>query len=233
MKVYVENIGNDEKHITLERAYELLAGIPGAYRAATRAAIRDAIKHMRVTAREQGRKEWDIKYSVLKDEDSKSAKTKYRTGINGTEATIDYNGYKIPLYKFNGGAPKHDERKTDKRVWILKKSGVARWVAPSVPAKGHQYKAAPSAFIKDMFTAEMSNGHIGFFIRKESREGKYPIWASRTENHAISEVMGSALSQFYGKEDVAAIIYGEGADYFNQRLEHHANRALSGVKWWK
>ncbi len=229
MKIYVEKVGG----ITLDQAAELLKGYPGGVEYASRQALKRTLQSMRTSAIRETRKVYDIKYKVFSEKDGGhdvlNEKRHYKQHAGYTEAIVDYSGYKIPLYKFNGGSPLSPTVNPNKTVTV-QVHGAMRHVHPSVAAKGKQRLDSKPSGIPGMFTAEMKNAkgppHVGFF-KREDWGSSTPIYSS-TGSQKIREIYGDAAPQFFGNQEVAMRIGGAAAETFNKRLEHEVERIRTG-----
>ena len=142
---------------------------------------------------------------------------------------IDYNGYKIPLFKFKASPHSADARQ-NKRVKVFfadeptrvdpatkDVAGHYAYVRPGVKVKAGQMKDGSAHPFTDAFIAKMKSGHVGIF----HREGKGRL--------GMKEIQGSSLAQMVGNPELVERFDIEVSKVIEQRIEHEMNRILSGA----
>lgn len=203
--VKVEAFGGD----TLQRANLLLASIPDGVKKAINAAMPRAVSHLRTKSIERIRERYAISAKNIRSEEN--IKVQYRIG-DSIEATITISGRKIPLYRFDGSAPKAPTWDRSRLIRGITQEGW-KTIPAGVPARGHVLAGTSPQLFEHAFTATMSNGHTGIFERNGS---------------AIDEIMGLSVAQMIGNEEVAEKLAEDTSEKFEERMEHEINRLLNG-----
>lgn len=126
----------------LERAEQLLAGIPGGVEKAVRSAMARSASHLKTQSSRISRERYDIKAANIRDAENAKISYSYQ---NGVQAHIVFAGYRIPLYRFNGASPSQPGGR--------------------VPAWGHVVKSTSPTQFRHAFVARMKNGHVGIYER--------------------------------------------------------------------
>lgn len=195
----------------LERVEKLLYGIPGAVEKARANAFNRGLETARTTASKEIRKRYAIAAGNLKKKI-----TVKRASAGGGNASIEFAGPKIPLYKYTP-SPK-SRTYTTERVPVEIRENVWRLVhktgrVSAMDSRESGMQARPSAFI-----ATFSSGHTGIFRRVggNTENGKAKI--EEYWSYSIADMLD------YGpaKEAVAE----KTAETVNRRLEHEISRVL-------
>lgn len=202
----------------LTEAEKLLAGIPNGVERAVKSAMTRATAHLRTNAVREVRKRYAISAANLRTEDN--CKIRYSYSGGGVQATISYNGEKIPLYRYAGASPSAPTYDRQKLVNVII-NGNWRKVHPSVGAKGRQLNASsPTTPKEGAFVARFASGHTGIFYRTGGM--------TNNDRPEIREVMGSAFAQMLGNEEVAQRLAEGAMEKFEERLDHEVYRLLNG-----
>ena len=212
MRISFSEVGKDK----LTEAEKLLAGIPNGVEKAVKSAMPRATSHLRTNASKEIRKRYAISAANLRTDEN--VKVSYSYG-NGVQARVFFAGEKIPLFRYNGSspsAPSFDQRRTVNAIV----SGGWRKVHPGVAGSGHQLVSTAPERFENAFVARFSSGHIGIFERTggETASGKAEI----------KEIMGSAIPQMLGNEEVAEQLAAGAMEKFEERLDHEVLRILNG-----
>lgn len=210
----------------LRRAEESLRNIPGGAEQAVKSALFRARQHLWTQSRREVRKKYDISDANLRAERSAKMAYHYTPGV-GIEAGVDFLGNKISLHKFNHSYP--TERKNQpKKISVYTENtyptsmyGHITPVAPSVPAKAHQYRGTPVATFPHAFVATMSNGFTGIFEREKGK-------TRFDSNLPIHKLTGDAFAQMVGEQSVREELTKGAISTMEERLNHEIERILAG-----
>lgn len=115
---------------------------------------------------------------------------------DGLVGSIEYAGFQVPLIKFNVTPKKATYGKTSV------KSAVKRDETPTE--------------LTNNFTAQMPNGHIGIYERKE------------TSRFPIEQKYGPSVPSMAGNAVVIKTVEDRVNEVINKRIEHEIDRILSG-----
>jgi len=210
----------------VKRAEEILRGIPGGAEQALRSSLFRARQHLWAQSRREVRKKYDISDENIRAEQSARMTYRYSPGV-GVELYVNFLGNKIPLHKFNQAYPE-DRVNQNKLVYVYTNKtyknslyGHITAVAPSVPAKAHQYRDSPVETFRHAFVARMRSGHVGIFERDEGKTRFDP-------NLPIHEMKGDAFAQMVGEESVRTALKQDATNTLEKRLDHEIERILKG-----
>lgn len=202
----------------LTEVEKLLAGIPNGTQRVLKSAAHRATAHLRTNAVRETRKRYAISAANLRTEDN--CKIRYSYSGGGVQATVFYNGEKIPLYRYSGASPSAPAYDRQKLVNVII-NGNWRKVHPGVGAKGRQLNASsPTTPKEGAFVARFASGHTGIFYRTGGMTS-----GGKDETR---EVMGSAFAQMVGNEEVAQRLDEGAMEKFEERLDHEVYRLLNG-----
>ena len=202
----------------LSRAEKLLAGIEGGVEKAVKSAMHRAVSRLRTESGKVIREKYDISQSALRTEQNINVRYSYKSG-SGITASVNFHGYKIPLYRYGGASPKKPTQDTGRLVSAMIQGHWAR-VHPGVAAYGHQLKGTSPTRFENAFVAEMSSGHRGIFERTGG--------VSASGNDAIREIFGSSIPQMLGSEDVQNKLAEKTRENFEDSMDHEITRILNG-----
>ena len=212
-RVTIEDAG-----ATLERAQKLLSGVPGGLEKATKAAAQRAVQNLRTNAAKAAQERYDISATNLRTEQNVKVYWAYTGGVT---ASITFCGRRIPLFRFNQHFPNAPTQNKQYSVRaIVNSPDFWKTTYPGMAAKGHVLKSTGATTFDDAFVATMPNGHTGIFERTGA--------ATSNGKDKLRELMGPALPQILGNEEVAQKLSQQTMDKFNERLDHEINRILAG-----
>lgn len=212
--VKIESFGGE----SLDRAAKLLAGISGGVEKAVQSAMPRAASHLRTQSSERIRERYAISHSAIRSNENVKIHYSYQSG-SSVCATITFSGRKIPLYRFDGAAPKQPTQDPSKTIRAII-AGQWRMTHPGVSASGHQLRATAATRFQDAFVAKMASGHIGIFERSGA--------ATPAGSDAIKEIMGSSVSQMVGNSEVAESLANDASKKFEERMEREILRIMNG-----
>ena len=212
--VKIESFGGE----SLDRATKLLAGISGGVEKAVQSAMPRAASHLRTQSSERIRERYAISHSAIRSNENVKIHYSYQSG-SGVCATITFSGRKIPLYRFDGAAPKQPTQDPGKTIRAII-AGQWRMAHPGVSASGHQLRSTGATRFQDAFVAKMASGHIGIFERSGA--------ATPAGSDAIKEIMGSSVSQMVGNSEVAESLANDASKKFEERMEREILRIMNG-----
>ncbi len=202
---------------TIARTERMLARIPGAMDKAVRNAMTRAVSALRSNTKKAVRSRYAISSGNLRTNDNVRVRYSYQGGVR---AEVVFSGSKIPLFRYSGASPSGPVKDTSRKVHA-KVHGEWRTVNPGVPAAGHQLVSTSPKRFNNAFVARMGSGHVGIFARTGG--------AASGDGDEVKEIMGSSMPQMIGHEQVAAKLDEIVAQKFLERLEHEAERILSGA----
>ena len=143
----IEIVNIDENAV--KRMNDILSLVPEKAKEAYKNAFNAGLK----AARDTTKKEILKTYAISSGDFSANSKIKLKyAGSYNASASISYNGYKIPLYKFN----------------VTPKGAPSRSIVSAGVLKSGGRRSFSSAFI-----ARMKNGHIGMLERDTNK--RFPI----------------------------------------------------------
>ena len=209
--VQVQAVGNG-----LDRATKLLAGIENGTDRALKSAMTRAVSYLRANTAKAIQQRYAISAGNIRSEENVKVTYTYQQGV---QASILFNGNKIPLFRYAGaspGGPAFDQSVLEK-VMI---GGAWKTVHPGITAAGHQLKSTSPERIPDTCVAGMGSGHTGIFERTGG--------ATASDGDAIREIMGSSVPQMLGSEEVSEKLGQETMEKFEERLDHEIIRILNG-----
>lgn len=210
--VRVESFGQD----AIDRATKLLAGIDGGIEKAVKNAMPRAVSHLRTSSVKAIQERYAISATNIRTNENVTVRYTYQDGV---QAFINFAGQKIPLYRYDGAAPKTPSADTSKWVHAMI-SGKMQTVHPSLAASGHQLKSTSPTRFQNAFVAEMQSGHVGIFERTGG--------VTASGGDAIKELMGSSVSQMIGNEQIASALVDDAEKKFEERIDHEILRVLNG-----
>ncbi len=211
-RITITEFGGD----AVGRAEKLLAGIPGGTEKAVKSALGRAVSTLRTRSAKTIRERYAIAAGHLRMNENITVKYTYSQGAT---AYVTFSGRKIPLYRYNGAAPRSPAQDTSRWVKAIV-NGEWKTVHPGAVAAGHQFvSTAPKTFYH-AFVARMASGHTGIF----ERDGG----TARTGGDSISEIMGSSVPQMLGNKSVEERLSKHVEETFQKRLEHEIGRILLG-----
>lgn len=200
----------------LSEAERLLAGIPGGAERAVKSAMTRATAHLRTNAGREIRKRYAISVSALRAEENIKITYSYGSGV---QAEVYFSGQKIPLFRYDGSspsAPTFDKQRTANAIF----NGNWRKVHPGVAAAGHQFVSTAPTKFANAFVVHFASGHTGIFERTGG--------VTSNGRDEIEEIMGSAVPQMLGNEEVAHQLAEGAMQKFEERLDHEILRILNG-----
>lgn len=207
----------------LDRAAALLAGVEGGVRKALRSATSKAAARLQRSNVNAVRERYAISAAGIRANENVHVTYSYRDGV---QALVEFNGKRIPLYRFDGVSPRQPTKDTSAdRAPAMIKSLVGgrespwRMAYPGVPASGRVLKSR-SPYQLDAFVAEMDNGHISIFERTDE-ENKKGI-------HKIKQLFGPSVPQMPGSVEVASKLADEAMASFEKDLDQAVLAILSG-----
>lgn len=201
---------------SLDRAAKMLAGIDGGLEKAMRDAASRAASKIRSGSTAAVRERYAISAAEVRSNAGVKIRYDYKNGVN---AEVSFHGRKIPLYRFAGATPAQPAYDTSRWVKVPVRGEMA-WVHPGCPASGHQLRSTSPARFENAFVARMKTGHVGIFERNGS--------ATSDGGDAVKEIMGSAVPQMVGSEEVREKLLKDAAEKFEERLDHNVMAILSG-----
>lgn len=201
---------------SVDRAAKLLAGIDGGINKAIDSAMSRATAHLRSNSAKAIRERYAISTTNIRT--NENVKVRY-TRQNGVQAEVTFHGGKIPLFRYDGAAPRQPAVSTSELVQAMI-AGEWRTVHPSLPAYGHQLKGSSPVVFQDAFVARMKSGHVGIFERTGG--------SSEGGGDAIHEIMGSSVPQMLGNQEVAEKLATDAMAKFDERLDHEVLAILNG-----
>lgn len=211
----VADFGKD----AIERANNILIGIPGGVDTAVKNAMPRAASALRVGSTKAIQEKYDISAANLRTNENVKISYDYK---NGFTANILFCGKKIPLFRYNGTSPKMPTQNKAKTINLII-SGHLREVHPSVATYAHQFKSTSPQKFNDAFVAKMQSGHIGIFQRTGDVTSK--------GNDKIKEKQGSSVPQMLGSKEVQDKLAETASKKFEERMDHEITRILNG--WGK
>lgn len=210
--VHVEIMGKEE----YDRLGKLLADIPNGAVRALKSAMPRAANYLHQNSARAIQERYDISTTAIRASENVTIRYTYHEGV---QAYVKFAGDKIPLYRYGGaspGAPAYDQ---SQRVPMMI-HGQWRIGHPGIAAHAHQLKGTAPALFEHAFVARMNSGHIGIFERTGGK--------SRTGGDAITEIMGSSVSQMLGREEIKNKLAHEAGEKFLERYHHEVTRLLNG-----
>ena len=202
----------------LERAIKMLSDTKGGIDKAIKGAMSSATSYLRSNSIKIARERYAISSKNIRDNENASISYRYNQGI---QAIIDFSGYRIPLYRFDGAAPAQPTKDTSRLVNVAI-HGKWRKTHPSIAARGHVLKSTSPYTFQNAFVARMpSTGHVGIF---ERTGGMTP----KTENEEIEELFGPSVPEMIGNEQVKEKLAQSAVKKFEERLDHEVLRILNG-----
>lgn len=210
-------IVDDFGKTSVDRAVLLLAGIGGGVEKAVKSAMPRAVSALRSKTSEKIREKYAISAANIRTQQNTKVSYTYQ---NGVTAAVTFGGQKIPLYRYDGAAPKQPTVDINKLVNARIRGN---WVSvhPGVAASGHQLlDTAPTTF-NNAFVARMKSGHVGIFERTGG------VTADGSDE--IKELMGSSVPQMLGSKEIEERLAEVAKEKFEERMEHEINRLLAGI----
>ena len=207
----------------LERAENLLAGIPGGVEKAIRSAMARSAAHLKTRSSKVARERYDIKAANIREAENAKISYSYQ---NGVQAHIIFAGQRIPLYRFGGASPSVPTKDTSSlnpvMVGMFAGNLKGRWklLHPSVPARGHVLKSTSPVWFQSAFVARMKSGHVGIYERTGGM--------TSNDKDEVEELFGPSVPQMLGSPAVAEKLSKEAMEKFEDRLEHEINAILNG-----
>lgn len=206
----------------VERAKALLSGIPDGVNKAVKAAMSRTVQKLRGESNKAIQEKYDISDAGIRSEKNVRVRYSYQ---NGVQATVTFNGRKIPLYRFGGASPAVPTFQTDRWVKVISNNEMI-WVHPGVRASGHQFRGtspSPLSHPKrdtEAFVARMKSGHVGIFARTEGETSE--------KSDEIEELMGSSVAQMVGNQEVTQKLTEGSFRTFETELDKAVYRILNG-----
>lgn len=201
---------------TLERAVKLLSGLPGGINKAVRGAMSRSVSHLRAANVKAIRDRYAIAAANVRANENVTVRYTYQ---NGVQATVNFAGQKIPLFRFDGASPKTPAWDGASLVQAIV-SGRWRTVHPGLPASGHVLKSTSPRRFQSAFVATMKTGHTGIFQRTGG--------VTSSGGDELDEFYGPSIPQMLGSEAVEERLAKETMEQFDQRLEHEVSAILNG-----
>lgn len=203
----------------MDDAVKKLAGIEGGAERAFKSAAARAGQYLRTHSGRAIRERYAITQRDLRANENVSVRYSFQHGLS---LTITFSGHKIPLYRFSGTNPLMPRKDTTKRISAFI-NGAWKRTSPSVPSSAHVLKSSAPTTFEDVFTAKMKSGHMGLFERTGG--------ATPTGSDAIRELMGPAVPQMLGNQEVVDKLTKDTAAKFEERIDIEVTRILNG--WGK
>ena len=213
MMVEIDEIGRQ----SLSLAEERLAGFPSTVDKALKNAMRRTAQHICSNSSKRIRERYAISISNIRAEENVGISYRYAPGL-GAEASVNFSGRKIPLYRYDGAAPKTPTYSDDFVNVVI--NGNWRRVHPSTPSSGHQLKGTAPVKFDNAFTLQFKSGHIGIFERTGG--------VTSDGNDEVKEVMGSSVPQMLGNETVTKKLSEDAAAKFDEQMSHEVDAILNG-----
>lgn len=200
----------------LDHAARLLAGVEGGVEKAVRRAAGKAAARLRRANVQAVRERYAISAANIRENENVQVSYSYDGGV---QAYVRFSGARIPLFRFDGAAPRQPAQDAGRRVPVQTGAGW-RLMAPGLPASGHVLKATAPYQFAEAFVARMSSGHTGIFERTGGRTAN-----GRDE---IQELYGPSVPQMLGSQTVAETLAREAMGDFAQDLDRAVLAILSG-----
>lgn len=210
--IRVEAAGQD----ALERAKTLLSGVEGGVEKALRGAMTRSVSYLRTNSSNAIRERYAISAANIRANENVKARYTYQ---NGVQAVVTFSGRKIPLFRYDGTAPKVPTQDTSKLVQVMI-GEEWRTTHPGVSVRGHQLKGTAAALFENAFIARMKSGHTGIFERTGG--------TSSAGGDEIKEIMGSSVPQMLGSEEVESSLATQTMQKFEERLDHEILAIMNG-----
>ena len=200
----------------LDRATRMLAGVEGGLQKAVKSAMSRSVSHLRASTAQAIRERYAISQANIRANENVKVRYTYQ---NGVQAAVTFSGRKIPLYRYDGAAPKVPTQDTSE--WVRAQFGGA-WhtVHPGLAASGHQLKGTSPTRFQDAFVAQMKSGHTGIFERTGG--------TASSGGDEIQELMVSSVPQMLGSPEVEEKLAREAMEKFEERLDHETLAILNG-----
>lgn len=162
-----------------------------------KSAVSHAAAHLRTISARTIRERYAISHANVTANANVKISYNYH---DGAQSEVIFNGRRIPLYRFDGAAPKQPVQRADTR--------------------GHALKSTSPYHFAHAFVARMPGGHIGIFERTggETSKGK----------DEIREFLSPAVPQMVGNQEVAEKLAKESMETFEKRLLENVNAILYG-----
>lgn len=211
---------------SLNRAEKLLAGIPVGFEKAIRSAAKRIEPEIKRSSTNAAAERYAVTPATIRKEEDVSVSYSFN---QGAQVTITFAGYKIPLYRFSGAAPKNPAKDMSRRVGVMLGSStdvggedIFKWrlVHPSIPAKGHALKATAPYQFQHAFVAHFKSGHTGIFEKTGGMTSR--------DKDEIEEIYGPSVPQMLGNDAVARKVVDDAMEAFDARMEHELFRIMNG-----
>ncbi len=210
----------------LERAEQMLEGIPDGIERAVSSAINRAAAHLRSASTRAARERYAISAANIRAEENVSVAYTYQ---NGVQAYIHFSGKRIPLYRFDGASPAQPTYDTSKWNMVMRgldAQGEGKWfpVHPGIAASGHVLKSTSPRRFETAFVATVKAGkgrtHTGIFERTGGMTGN--------NKDEIKELFGPSVPQMLGSQEVAEKLSNEAMESFVNKMEQDGYALMSG-----
>lgn len=177
----------------VKQAEKMLAGIPKGVDKAIKSAMSRAASHLQTISGRTIRERYAISQANIRANENIRIKYKYQDGV---QAEVIFSGQRIPLYRFDGAAPKQPTKDASAARGPVKIGGVGwRYAYPSVPARGHVLKStSPYSFVHAFVANMHSTGHTGIFERTGGK--------TSSGMDELKELFGPAVPQMLGSQEV-------------------------------
>lgn len=210
LKIYP--VGN-----SIDVAAARLAGVKGGIDKALYNAGKRAGDKLKAEASRRARERYAISAGNIS---GNAPKIKVQSGGGSSSVSVQWNGTRFALSKFNGSSnsPAWDKSRL---VRVKKSDGEnARWITthPGKEGKGHVLKNTSPMTISGSFVAQFSSGHAGIFHRTGGTTGG--------GNEEIEESMGLSVPQMVGSDAIKDEVGEVAVEEFDTRLAHEVNRLL-------
>ena len=192
----------------LDRAARLLAGVEGGVEKAVRRAAGKAAARLRRANVQAVRERYAISAANIRENENVQVSYSYDGGV---QAYVRFSGARIPLFRFDGAAPRQPAQDAGRRVPVQTGAG---W------RMLHVLKATAPYQFAEAFVARMPSGHTGIFERTGGRTAN-----GRDE---IQELYGPSVPQMLGSQTVAGTLAREAMGDFAQDLDRAVLAILSG-----
>lgn len=212
--VHIDEVGA----ASLQRLEKILGHIPNGTQRAVRSTMNRATSTLRTNSTKEIQKRYDISAGAIRS--NENVRVRYVTGAGGGIAgEILFSGSKIPLYRYGGASPKSPAQDMSSTVAALV-GGQWKRVHPGVAAMGHQLKSTGPSRFQNAFVARFKSGHMGIFERSGAM--------TSSGKDEIKEIMGSAVAQMVGNDEVKENLGKLTSEKFEERLEVEISRLING-----
>lgn len=179
---------------TIDRIHTILAGVENADKKVLKPALTRGLMAGKTAFKEQITNVYYIEPKVISSY-SKVGYKKVQMSSDGLIGSIEYAGKVIPLIKFNTTPKEPTYGKT--------------------PVKSAAMRNESQVEFENAFTAQMPNGHIGVYERKD--KSRYPL----------KQLYGPSAPRMAENANVLNVVEDRINEVINQRIDHEIGRLLS------